>query len=66
MAAAVQRGRKLISNGQNALATANPEDAEELRDLIERLETAIAACDIPSIDDARATLEDLVFYLQDA
>ncbi|MBS0205893.1 MAG: Hsp70 family protein [Planctomycetes bacterium] len=66
VAAAVQRGRKLISNGQNVLAAANPEDAEELRDLIERLETAIAACDIPSIDDASASLEDLVFYLQDA
>jgi hypothetical protein len=39
---------------------------EELRDLLERLETAIASGDVASITDARVPLDDLVFYLQDA
>jgi molecular chaperone DnaK len=62
---AIQSAQELIGRARLLLDKAMPEDAEELRDLAERLETAIASRDLQSIEDARAMLDDLVFYLQD-
>ncbi len=64
--AAIQTGRDLVRNARELLPRTNADDVGELRDLIDRLETAIAAKDRPSIEDASVALEDLVFYLQDA
>jgi molecular chaperone DnaK len=66
VAAAIQTARELVQNARQLLPRANPDDVGELRDLIERLETAISAQDRPSIEDASHALDDLVFYLQDA
>ena len=63
---AVREAEELIRRARPLIEKANPEDAEELKDLLERLETAMAAGDNASIEDARIPLDDLVFYLQDA
>ncbi len=45
---------------------ANAEDAEEMRHLVEEIRRATAAHSQVSIEKAVASLEDLLFYLQDA
>jgi molecular chaperone DnaK len=64
-AAEVLEARELVLRARPLIEKANPEDAEELRDLLERLEIAIASGDVSSVTDARVPLDDLVFYLQD-
>ena len=62
----VQQAKELVRRATPLMEKAPAEDAEELQNLIERLETAIASQDDLSIADASISLEDLVFYLQDA
>ncbi|MFW6254802.1 MAG: Hsp70 family protein [Chitinivibrionales bacterium] len=43
----------------------NQEDAQELRELLEKSREAIAAGDSQTLTDLNASLEDLIFYLED-
>ena len=56
---------ELIAKGRRLAPEANPEDAEEIGHLIEKLRLAIDRQSRAKINEIVAELEDLVYYLQD-
>ncbi|MHB1034980.1 MAG: Hsp70 family protein [Pirellulales bacterium] len=66
LAGLVDRCQQLIAKGEQLAGQSNPEDAAEMRQLVERLRGAIATRSQTGMETAVAQLEDLVFYLQDA
>ncbi len=63
---AIESADALSNQAKRVLATANAQDAEELRTLLHDLDTAIARQDEPQVRSIVQKVEDLVFYLQDA
>ena len=63
---AIDGAKELLAQADRLLAEANEDDAEEMRELIDRLRGAIETREQGDIQDAAAKLDDLVFYLQDA
>jgi molecular chaperone DnaK len=63
---AILKGQQLIAKGRQLAPNANPEDAEEIRELVQKLDTAITNRSQSEIEETIARLDDLVFYLQDA
>ena len=55
----------MIAKGERLAPHANPEDAEEIRQLIEKLQAAIQQRAQTDMEEPAAKLEDIVFYLQD-
>jgi molecular chaperone DnaK len=56
----------LIAKATNLLPQVDEEDVQEIQELIEQLEEAIASQSLRDVEQNRAKLEDIVFYLQDA
>ena len=63
---AIVSAEALSSQAKRVLATANAQDADELRSLLGDLDIAIARQDEPELRAILQKLEDLVFYMQDA
>ncbi len=63
---AIESADALSNQAKRVLETANAQDAEELRTLLQDLDTAIARQDEPRVRSILQKVEDLVFYLQDA
>ncbi len=63
---AIKDAIHLLNKAQQVVPTADPEDAEELKRMIEQMEEAIARRAVETIHECGPKLEDLVFYLQDA
>lgn len=63
---AIGKANELLAQADRLAADANQQDAEEMRELIDRLRGAIQARQQGDIQDTAAKLDDLVFYLQDA
>jgi len=64
--AAATRAHELIVKGKQIAPDAGPEDTEEIEQLIEQLQAAVARRSQEDIERIAAEFEDLVFYLQDA
>ena len=62
----VVKAEHLIVKAEQIAPDANPEDSDEIRQLIGELQAAISERSQTQIDETVAKLEDLVFYLQDA
>ncbi len=62
----IRRCEGLIAKAQEVAPKATPDDAEEIHRQVQELLAAIAERSDAKIDKGMATLEDLVFYLQDA
>jgi len=60
------KAHELIAKAEQLAPGVNPDDAEEMLELTDKLRTAITGHRRAEIDDLLAQLEDLVFYLQDA
>jgi molecular chaperone DnaK (HSP70) len=60
----VVQARALVEKAERLMATANAEDKEDLVDLVEAVQDALAASDIPALERAVAELSDLVYYLE--
>jgi molecular chaperone DnaK len=63
---AIESADALSNQAKRVVATANAQDAEELRTLLHDLDTAIARQDEAQVRSIVQKVEDLVFYLQDA
>jgi molecular chaperone DnaK len=57
---------QLVAKARRLATQAASADAEEMHELIEELQRAIAASDESRIQEIQEKLEDLVFYLEDA
>jgi molecular chaperone DnaK len=64
--AMVKQAIHLIAKATALLPQVGEEDVQEIQDLIDQLEDAIASQSLRDVDQYRARLEDIVFYLQDA
>jgi molecular chaperone DnaK len=64
--AVIDRAQTLANQAQRVVATANPQDADELRTMLVALNAAITRRDEAEIRSRLQQVEDLVFYLQDA
>jgi molecular chaperone DnaK len=64
--AMVKQAIHLIAKATALLPQVDEEDVQEIQELIEQLEDAIASQSLQDVDQYRARLEDIVFYLQDA
>lgn len=64
--AAIKEAIQLIAKATNLLPQVGEEDVQEIQELIEQLEDAIANHSLPDVGRYRERLEDIVFYLQDA
>jgi molecular chaperone DnaK len=63
---AILSAEALSKQANRVLATANAQDALELRTLLGELDVAIARHDLPEVRSILQKVEDMVFYLQDA
>lgn len=63
--AQARQSRELLAKADRLLESASPEDAEEIRMLIARLEAALDEGSQQAIDGASAELEDVLFYVED-
>jgi molecular chaperone DnaK len=66
LGSAARAARELIARARKLAAAAAPEDAEEIRELVARLETALSQGSPDAVGDITAKLDDVVFYLEDA
>ena len=66
MAELTGRCEALIAKSEKLAESSNPTDAAEMRQLAQRLRTAMAHNPRPRSSRVAAQLEDLAFYLQDA
>lgn len=62
---AIKEAIQLIAKATNLLPQVGEEDVQEIQELIEQLEDAIANHSLLDVDRYRERLEDIVFYLQD-
>jgi molecular chaperone DnaK (HSP70) len=60
----VVQARALVEKAERLMADANAEDKEDLVDLVEGVQDALAAGEMPALERAVAELSDLVFYLE--
>ncbi len=58
------RAQQLLARARGMLDTVTGDDLEDMIDLIESVETALAASDSTALETAMADLEDLLFYLE--
>lgn len=58
------QARALIEKAERLLDTANPEDREDLVDLIEAVRDRLDQDDPSGLEQARVTLADLIYYLE--
>jgi len=58
------QARALIEKAERLMESANPEDKEDIINLIESVRDALAADDSPALERAVAELSDLVYYLE--
>ncbi len=66
VAVEVSSAQDILTKARRLLAGAPSEDADEMRELIGKLQQAIAARNIDELVELSVRLEDLVFYLEDA
>jgi molecular chaperone DnaK len=62
---AIESAEDVTNQANRVLATANAQDALELRNLLAELDSAIVRQDEPEVRSILQKVEDLVFYLQD-
>ena len=62
----LEEANEVIARSEPLVESAAPEDAEELRELLTRLRSAIQRRSGTELKETLSDLEDLVFYLQDA
>ena len=60
----IVQARALIEKAEQLMETANPEDKEDLVNLIEAVQDAIASKDTESMERVVAELKDLIYYLE--
>ena len=61
----LQHSRELLAKARRLLDAAPPEDAEEIRQLIDDLESAAQAGSQERIQQVSEKLEDVLFYVED-
>ena len=61
-----QKARELVAKAREAATSAGAEDAAELQQLSNQLDTALEDSNVATVREVTTKLEDLVFYLQDA
>ena len=64
--AVIGNAGELLRQAERLVPLANGQDADEIRDLISQLNSAIGARSADDIRDISAKLDELVFYLQDS
>ena len=62
---AVQEADNLLTTARRLIGQAGVDDAEEIRDLINRIQTAKSAGDPTALREYSDQLSDLLFYLED-
>ena len=62
----MEEAHEMIVRSEPLVENAAPEDAEELRELLTRLKSAVQRKSGAELKETLSDLEDLVFYLQDA
>ena len=62
----MEEAHEMIVRSEPLVENAAPEDAEELRELLTRLKSAVQRRSGAELKETLSDLEDLVFYLQDA
>jgi len=60
----VVQARALVEKAERLMGSATAEDKEDLVDLVESVQDALAENDIPALERAVAELSDLVYYLE--
>jgi molecular chaperone DnaK (HSP70) len=58
------QARALVEKAERLMERANPDDKEDLVDLVESVRDALAANDIAAMERAVAELSDLIYYLE--
>ncbi|NBC13805.1 MAG: Hsp70 family protein [Gammaproteobacteria bacterium] len=58
------QARALVEKAERLMADANTEDKEDLVNLVETVQDALAANDMAALEPAMAELSDLVYYLE--
>jgi molecular chaperone DnaK len=66
LADAMEKARELIEKSEQLVEQASSEDGDEMKQLVDKLRSAISDKSLPAIESTMAQLDDLVFYLQDA
>ena len=66
MKALLEEANEVIARSEPLIDSAAPEDAEELREMLTRLRSAIQRKSGAEMKEILSDVEDLVFYLQDA
>ncbi|MEQ8818937.1 MAG: Hsp70 family protein [Sumerlaeia bacterium] len=59
-----QKAERLLAKSREALDTMHPDDKEEAIGFNEEVQNAIAKQDLTALQEAMATLEDLLFYVE--
>ncbi len=59
-----QKAAQLLANAQNMLQKIDGDDAEEIRELSEKLEAALASGEQETINEICEELDDVLFYVQ--
>jgi molecular chaperone DnaK len=62
----LERAQQSLAKARRVVADVKSDDADEVRDLIDRLDAEIHRRDIAAVESLREQLDDLIFYLQDA
>ena len=62
----IEEAHQLIAKSQRLAAGALEQDAQEIAELVGRLEKAVSQREPDAIQEIRAKLEDVLFYLEDA
>ncbi len=60
----VVQARALVEKAERLMVDANPEDKEDLVNLVETVQDALSAADMAGLERAVAELSDLVYYLE--
>ncbi len=61
----VQQADHLVATARRLTAQAGPEDAEEIRELIHRIQTEKSTGNLTALHEFSEQLSDLLFYLED-
>jgi molecular chaperone DnaK len=58
------QARALIEKAERLIETANPDDKEDLVNMVESVRDALATTDTAALERAVAELSDLIYYLE--
>ncbi len=59
------KAKDLRKRAEKLLSSIGPEDAQEIRDLLDKSRDAVNTGDVKQLAEANTSLEDIIFYLED-